>query len=85
MVEDVCNFLKRTLITFLDNSNLEWNELLPFTCYCYNIFPGSNSTKYAFFFMLGDPPEGCLSHLNNSNENYGTNEEKIVLEELHKL
>ena len=29
--------------------------------------------------------EGCLSHLNNSNIFYGTNEGKIVLEELHKL
>ena len=43
-VENVHNFLKRTLTKFLDNSNLEWDELLPFACYCYNIFPSSNGT-----------------------------------------
>ena len=52
-MKNVHNFLKRTLTKFLDNSGLEWDELLPFTCYCYNIFPGCNGTKYPFFFMFG--------------------------------
>ena len=30
--ENVFNFLKRTLTKFLDSSNLEWHELLPFAC-----------------------------------------------------
>ena len=36
--------------------------------------------------MFGqDPAEGCLSDLNHSNRHYGTNESKIVFEELSKL
>ena len=85
-VKNEHNFVKRTLTKFLDNSNLKWDELLPFACYCYNIFPGSNSTESTFFLMFGwDQAEGCLSHLNNSNRYNGTNDGKIVLEELHKL
>ena len=33
-VENVHNFLKWTLTKFLESSHLEWDELLPFTCYC---------------------------------------------------
>ena len=43
-VENVHNFVKRTLTKLLDNTDLEWDELLPFTCYFYNILPGSNAT-----------------------------------------
>ena len=50
------------------------------------IFPGSSGTKSPFFLIFGrDPAEGCLSHLNNSNIYYGTNEGKIVLAVLYKL
>ena len=74
------NFLKRTLTKFLNNSDLEWDEFLPFTCYCYNIFPSSNGTKSPFFLMVGwDPAEECLSHLNNSNEG------KILFKDHHKV
>ena len=52
-VEIVHNFLKQTLTKFLDNSDLEWDELLPFACYCYNIFPGSKGTQPTFFLMFG--------------------------------
>ena len=84
-VENVHNFLKGTLPKFLDSSDIEWSELLPFACYCYNIFPGSNGIESPFFLMFGqDPTEGCLTHLNN-NRYYETNEGKVVLEELHKL
>ena len=82
-VENVHNFLKWTLTKFLESSDLEWDELLPFTCYCYNIFP---STESPFFLMFGwDPAEGWLTHFNNSNRYHRTNERKIILEELHKL
>ena len=85
-MENLHNFLKRTLTKFLDNNNLEMDDLLPFACYCYNIFPGSNGTESPFFLMFGwDPAEGCLPHLNNSSRYYSTNEGNIVLEELHKL
>ena len=31
-VENIYNFLKRTLSKFLGNSNLVWDELFPFAC-----------------------------------------------------
>ena len=78
-VENVHKFLKKTLTKFLDRSNLELDELLPSTCYCYNIFPGSNGTDSPCFLMFGqDPGEWNMSHLNNRNRYYGTNEGKIV-------
>ena len=51
-VENVHNFLKTTLTKFLDSSHLEGDELLPFTCYCYNTFPSSNDTQCPFFLMF---------------------------------
>ena len=78
-VKNVHNFLKWTLTTFLASSDLEWDEIPPFACYCYNIFP---ATESAFFLMFGQyPAERCLTHLSNSNRYYGTNKVKIVLKE----
>ena len=58
-MENVHNFLKRTLTKFLESSDLKWDKLLPFACYCYNIFPGNNGTEPPFFFMFGhEPAEG---------------------------
>ena len=85
-VENVHNFVKGTLTNFLDNSNLKWDEFLSFACFCHNVFSGSNGTESPFFLMFGhDPAEGHLSHHHNHNRYYGTNEGKIVFEELHKL
>ena len=52
-IENVCNFPKRTVTKFLDSSNLEWDEHLPFAYYCYNIFPSSNGTEPKFYLMFG--------------------------------
>ena len=79
-------FPKKTLTKFLNTSNLDWHELLPFAWYCFNIFPGSSGTESPFFLMFGwDLAEGYISLIKNSNRYYGTNEGKMVLEELHKL
>ena len=51
-IENVHNFLKSTLTKFQESSDLEWDELLPFACYCYNIFPCSNGTEPLFFLMV---------------------------------
>ena len=53
-MENVHNILKKTLTKFLDNNNLEWDELLLFACYCYNIFQGSNDTESPFSLCLND-------------------------------
>ena len=84
-MENVHNFPKRAITKFMDSSDPEWDELLPCTCYCCNIIPSSTCTESPFFLMFGwDPAEGHLTYLNNKRY-YGTNEGKIVLEELHKL
>ena len=57
--ENVHNFLKCTFTKFLESSDLEWVDLLPFACYCYNIFPSSSSTESPFFLIFGcDPAKG---------------------------
>ena len=85
-VENVPISLERTPTKFLYNSNVEWDELLQLTCYCYNILPNSNSTESPFFFMLRyNPAEGHLTHLNSNNRYYAINEGTIILEEPSKL
>ena len=51
-VDNGHNFLKLTLSIFLEYSDLEWDELLPFICYGFNIFPGSNDTESLFFLTF---------------------------------
>ena len=64
-IKDVHNFLKRTITKFLESSDLEWDELLLFVFYFYNLFPQSNGIEPPFFIMFGcDPAEGWLTHLN---------------------
>ena len=46
------NSLKRTLTKFLESSDLEWDELLPFVCYCYNIFPRRNGIELSSLSCL---------------------------------
>ena len=40
----------------IDHLYFEWNELLPFACYCYNILPSCNGTKPPYFLMFGHEP-----------------------------
>ena len=71
------NSLKWILAKFLESRNLEWDALLPFACYCYNMFPSSNGTESPFFPMFGwNPAEGWLTHLNNGSRYYGNNKGK---------
>ena len=61
-------------------------ELLPFSCYSYKIFPGSNGTKPPFVLMFGhETVEGRLTHLYKCSRYYREKKDKIILEELHKL
>ena len=71
---------------FLESCDLEWDDLLPFTCYCHNIFLGSNGTESPFFLMFGhNLAEGQLTLPKNCSRYYRNNRGKIILEELHKL
>ena len=40
-IENVHNFLKRTLTKFLSSSDTKWDKVLPFACYCFNSTPTS--------------------------------------------
>ena len=85
-IENVYNFLKRRHTKFLDSSNLEWDELIPTACYCYNIFPSSNETEPLFYLMYScEPAEDWLTYSNNWNRYYRDNSGKIILITLHKL
>ena len=59
-IENVHNFLKRTLTKFLSSSDAEWDKILPFACYCFNMTPTADDLESPFFLIHGrDPLEGC--------------------------
>ena len=79
-------FLKRTLSKFLESSDLEWDELLSFACYCYNIFPSNSGPEAPCSLMFGhEPAEGWLTHLNYCSRYYRDDKGNIIVAELHKL
>ena len=60
--------------------------MLPFACYCYNIFPRSNGTKPPFYLLFGhEPAKGWLTHVHTCSRYYGDNKGKIILAQLYKL
>ena len=78
-IKNLHNFNKRTLIKFLETSDLEWDELLPFVCYCYDIFLGSNGTEPPHFLLFGHKPAGdCLTYLNNCSKYYRDDKGRII-------
>ena len=59
-IENVHNFLKRTLTKFLSSLDAKWDKVLPFACYCFNSTPTSDDLESPFFLIHGrDPLEGC--------------------------
>ena len=56
--ENVHNFIKRSLTKFLESSDLEWDELLPFACYYYTIFSRGKWNQTTIFLMFGHQPVG---------------------------
>ena len=48
-VENVHNFLKRTLTKFLSSTDAEWDRILPFACYCLNMTPKADELESPFF------------------------------------
>ena len=58
-IENVHNFLERTLTKFLSSSDAKWDKVLPFTCWCFNSTPTSDNLEIPFFLIHGrDPLEG---------------------------
>ena len=59
-IENIYNILKITLTKFLSSSDVKWDKVLPFACYCFNSTPTSDDLEILFFLMHGrDPLEGC--------------------------
>ena len=53
-VENMHNLLELTLTKFFDISDLELDELPPFTCYCYNIFLAAMALNLQSSLFLDD-------------------------------
>ena len=86
-IENIHNFLKRTLTKFLSSPDAEWTRILPFNCYCFNTTPTADDLESPFFLIHGrDPLEGCTWLLGPGSISYlGHNRGLILFAELHKL
>ena len=47
-IENIHNFLKRTLTKFLSSSDAKWDKILPFACYCFNLTPTADDLESHF-------------------------------------
>ena len=55
-IENVHNFLKRTLTKFLSSTDAEWDKILPFSCYSFNTTPTADDSESPFFLGHGRDP-----------------------------
>ena len=70
-IENVHNFLKRTLTKFLSSLDTKWDKVLPFACYCFNSTPTPDDLESPFFLIHGrEPLEGCIGLLGLSDTRY---------------
>ena len=85
-IENIHNFLKYTIATFMYGSQLEWDDALPLATYCYNIAPSVDDLESPFYLLYGgDPLEGRLSNLQNFCRYVGDQPGQIVVQDLRKL
>ena len=86
-IENVHNFLKRTLTKFSFTLDTKWDKVLPFTCYCFNSTPASDDLESPFFLIHGrDPLEGHTGLFSSGDTRYMGNEKGLILyAELRKL
>ena len=79
-IENVCNFLKRTLTKFLSSMDTEWDKILPFAYYCFNTTPTADDLETPFFLIHGrDLLEGCTRLLGKGNIRYLGNDKGLIL------
>ena len=86
-IENVHNFLKRTLTKFLSSSDVKWDKVLPFACYCFNSTPTLVDLESPFFLIHGRYPlEGCARLFGSGDIRYMGNDRGLILfAELCKL
>ena len=79
-IENVHNFLKRTVTKFLSSLDAEWDKVLPFACYCFNLTPTLENLESLFFLIHGrDPLEGCTGLFGSGDTRYMGNEKDLTL------
>ena len=86
-IENVHNFLKRTLTKFHSSSDAKWDKVLPLACCCFNSTPTSDDLESPFFLIHGrDPLEGCTVLLGSGDTRYMGDEKGLIFfAELRKL
>ena len=86
-IENVHNFLKRTLTKLLSSLDTKWDKVLPFACYCFNSKPISDDLESPSFLIHGrDPLEGHAGLFCSDDTRYIGNEKGLILfVELKKL
>ena len=79
-IENVHNFIKRTLTKFLSSLDAKWDKVFPFACYCFNSTPMPDDLKSLFFLIHGrDPLEGCIGLFCSGDTRYMGNEKGLIL------
>ena len=79
-MENVHNFLKRTLTKFFSSLDAEWDKVLPFACYCINLTPTSDDLESPFFLIHGrDPLEGHAGLFSSGDTRYMGDEKGLIL------
>ena len=86
-IENVHNFLKRTLTKFLSSSDAELDKILPFACYCFNTTPTADDLESSFFLIHGrDLLESHTGLLEKKDIRYlGDDKGLILFAEIDKL
>ena len=79
-IENVHNFLKRTLTKYLSSTDVEWDKILPFAWYSFNTTPTADNLKSPFFLIHGrDLQEGHTRLLGKGLIKYLGNDKGIIL------
>ena len=79
-IENIHNFLKRTLTKFLFSSDAKWDNVLPFACYCFNSTPTADDLESPLFLIHGRHPlEGHTGLLGPGNIRYMGNDKGLIL------
>ena len=86
-IENIQNFLKRTLTKSLSSLDAKWDKVLPFIFYCFNSTLTSDDLESPFFLIHGrDLLEGCVGLFCSGNIRYMGNDKGLILfTKLHKL
>ena len=79
-IENIHNFLKRTVTKFLSSLDAKWDKVLPFAYYCFNSTLTSDDLESPFFLMHGrDPLEGCTGLFCSGDTRYMSDEKGLIL------